>query len=393
MSDDFDKPLTWQMQWQPQAQDGQQQEQAQGKAGSQSQSQSQSQGSDSDDPEPRIAADETYEHDAERDAAAETMAAPAVRWLRVRHETSYRYDSEVEGAHHLAHLRPRDTATQQVRAWSLVVSPHPDAGVELASGIRETVDPWGNARQVFAHSQVHDELDVTSAFEAGISAQALPEPGTSQPWREVARDLRLHAGASAHSVSASESSEERRAERAAFDAAEFALDSSLAPRADALAKWARPAAEANTGVVELALALMHQIHDEFEYLPQSTSVTTGALEALSLRHGVCQDFAHVLIGACRSLGLAARYVSGYLLTQPPPGRPRLVGADASHAWAAVWCPPYGWLALDPTNDVPVGQDHVTLAWGRDYADVAPLRGVIRGGSGNAPRVGVTVEPL
>jgi transglutaminase-like putative cysteine protease len=194
-------------------------------------------------------------------------------------------------------------------------------------------------------------------------------------------------------VSASDASDDRRAERAAFEAAEFALDSGLAPRARALADWARPAAEANTGIVELALALMHQIHDEFEYLPQSTSVTTGALEALELRHGVCQDFAHVLIGACRSLGLAARYVSGSLLTQPPPGKPRLVGADASHAWAAVWCPPYGWLALDPTNDVPVGQDHVTLAWGRDYADVAPLRGVIRGGSGNAPRVGVTVEPL
>ena len=396
MNDDFDAPLTWQLQWLPQQigqlQDGQIQEQAQSPPpSSQSQSQSQAQGSDNDDLEPRTAAEESYEHDDELDRAAETMAAPAVRWLRVRHETSYRYDSEVEGAHHLAHLRPRDTATQQIRAWSLVIAPHPDAGVDLASGIRETFDPWGNARQIFAHSQVHDELDVTSAFEAGISAQELPPSGTSQPWREVARDLRLHAGASAHSVS--EASDERRAERAAFEAAEFALDSSLAPRAKALADWARPAAEANAGIVELALALMHQIHDEFEYLPQSTSVTTGALEALSLRHGVCQDFAHVLIGACRSLGLAARYVSGYLLTQPPPGKPRLVGADASHAWAAVWCPPYGWLALDPTNDVPVGQDHVTLAWGRDYADVAPLRGVIRGGSGNAPRVGVTVEPL
>jgi transglutaminase-like putative cysteine protease len=395
MPDDFEAPMTWPLQWQPQqigqSQDGQIQEQAQSPAPPRSQSQSQ--GFDSDDPEPRAAAEESYEHDAERDLAAETMAAPAVRWLRVRHETSYRYDSEVEGAHHLAHLRPRDTATQQIRAWSLVVAPHPDAGVELASGIRETFDPWGNARQVFAHSQVHDELDVTSAFEAGISAQALPVAGTSQPWREVARDLRLHAGASAHAASAGEGSDERRAERAAFEAAEFALDSTLAPRAQALAEWARPAAEANSGVVELALALMHQIHDEFEYLPQSTSVSTGALEALSLRHGVCQDFAHVLIGACRSLGLAARYVSGYLLTQPPPGKPRLVGADASHAWAAVWCPPHGWLALDPTNDVPVGQDHVTLAWGRDYADVAPLRGVIRGGSGNAPRVGVTVEPL
>jgi len=389
MNDDPDTPAAGPLRWLPQqlaqSQDVQQQEQAQ--------SQSQGGGSDDDDPAPRAAADDAYEHDAERDLAAEAMAAPPVRWLRVRHETSYRYDSEVEGAHHLAHLRPRDTATQQIRAWSLVVSPHPDAGVELASGIRETVDPWGNARQVFAHSQVHDELDVISAFEAGISASPLPPPGTSQPWREVALDLRLHAGASVHGVQADAAPDDRRAERAAFEAAEFALDSSLAPRAPELAEFARVDAQAHDGVFELALALMHRIHAEFEYLPQSTSVTTGALEALSLRHGVCQDFAHVLIGACRSLGLAARYVSGYLLTQPPPGRPRLVGADASHAWAAVWCPPHGWLALDPTNDVVVGQDHVTLAWGRDYADVAPLRGVIRGGSGNAPRVGVTVEPL
>ena len=319
MNDDFDPPLNGPMRWLPQpltqSQDGQSQELAQSPEAapgqSQSQSQTQSQDFDGDDPAPRTERDDSYEHDAERDLAVETMSAPAVRWLRVRHETSYRYDSEVEGAHHLAHLRPRDTATQQVRAWSLVVTPHPDAGVDLASGIRETVDPWGNARQVFAHSQVHDELDVTSAFEAGVSAQALPDPGTSQPWRAVARDLRLQAGASAHGVHASDSSDERRAERAAFEAAEFALDSALAPRAKVLADWARPTAEANTGIVELALALMHQVHDEFEYLPQSTSVTTGALEALALRHGVCQDFAHVLIGACRSLGLAARYVKFY----------------------------------------------------------------------------------
>ncbi len=320
-------------------------------------------------------------------AEVEIEVLPAVRWLRVRHQTNYHYDSEVEGAQHLAHLRPRDTATQQVRSWVLAVSPHPDPGVDLASGIRETVDPWGNARQVFAHSQVHDELDVTSMFEAGVAASPLPEPGTSRAWREVARDLRLYAGARAHAPQA------RTEDHDLFEAAEFTLDSSLAPRARALADWARASSEAHAGIVELALDLMHRIHDEFEYLPQSTSVTTGALEALTLRHGVCQDFAHVLIGACRSLGLAARYVSGYLLTRPPPGKPRLVGADASHAWAAVWCPPYGWIALDPTNDVPAGQDHVTLAWGRDYADVAPLRGVIRGGSGNAPRVAVTVEPI
>ena len=412
-------PLQWQSDWTGQQQAQTEPSQSQSQPGPQSQSQSQSQSQDGPASPgqtaaaaapalaPREARLEAGRGTARRyegptvpgvDSAAGASASPlpAVRWLRVRHETSYRYDCEVEGAHHLAHLRPRDTATQQVRAWSLVVSPQPDAGVDLAGGIRETIDPWGNARQAFAHSQVHDELDVTASFEAGIRATPLPAPGSSQPWREVARELRLNAGASRHASpapGASVSAAQREAAHAAFEAAEFALDSGLAPRAQALADWAAPAAAANAGVLELAVALMHQIHDEFEYLPQSTSVTTGALEALALRHGVCQDFAHVLIGACRSLGLAARYVSGYLLTQPPPGRPRLVGADASHAWAAVWCPPHGWIALDPTNDVPAGQDHVTLAWGRDYADVAPLRGIIRGGSGNAPRVAVTVEPI
>jgi transglutaminase-like putative cysteine protease len=327
------------------------------------------------------------------DDAAEAGAAPAVRWLRVRHQTRYRYDAAVDGAHHLAHLRPRDTAAQQVRAWSLVVAPQPDAGVDLPSGIRETIDAWGNARQAFAHSRAHDELEVTSAFEAGVGPQHVPAPGTSQPWRAVAYDLRLQAGARTHGARPDPAPQAARDPHAVLEAVEFALDSALAPRARALADWARPAAEANGGVAELALALMHRVHAEFEYRPQSTSVSTGALEALALRHGVCQDFAHVLIGACRSLGLAARYVSGYLLTRPPPGTPRLVGADASHAWAAVWCPPFGWLALDPTNGVVVGQDHVTLAWGRDYADVAPLRGVIRGGSATAPQVSVTVEPL
>jgi transglutaminase-like putative cysteine protease len=160
-----------------------------------------------------------------------------------------------------------------------------------------------------------------------------------------------------------------------------------------LAALGREAFTPGASVVSGALALMHLIHDRFDYEPLATTVATRAPEALEQQRGVCQDFAHVMIGACRSLGLAARYVSGYLLTQPPPGQPRLVGADASHAWVQVWCPTQGWLALDPTNAVPAGTDHVTLAWGRDYADVAPLRGVIRGGGQAQPKVGVTVEPL
>ena len=302
------------------------------------------------------------------------------RWLRVRHETAYAYDGEVEGACHLAHLRPRDTAWQQVRGWSLQVNPRPDAGVNLASGVRETLDPWGNARQAFAHSQVHDRLEVISGFEAGLEVPTAPDPGADSAWRDVAKSLRYHARIS-------------RDDAEVFEAAEFTLSSPLAPAADALADWAAPVAQSAVGTAELALALMHRVHGEFTYRPFSTSVATGALDALAKRHGVCQDYAHVMIGALRALGLAARYVSGYLCTYPKEGAHGLVGADASHAWVSVWCPPLGWLALDPTNDVVVALDHVTLAWGRDYEDVAPLRGVIRGGGTAPPHVAVTVEPI
>jgi transglutaminase-like putative cysteine protease len=299
----------------------------------------------------------------------------------VRHETQYAYDDEVEGACHLAHLRPRETALQQVRGWSLRVEPRPDAGASLASGIRETLDPWGNARQAFAHSRVHDSLSVTTTFEAGLDEPPAPDPASGLLWREVRQALRYHARVS-------------RSDAEAFEAAEFTLSSPLAPAADALADWAAPVAQSTPGIVGLALALMHRVHDEFTYKPFSTSVATGALEALAQRQGVCQDYAHVMIGALRALGLAARYVSGYIRTYPKEnGSARLVGADASHAWVSVWCPPLGWLALDPTNDVPVALDHVTLAWGRDYEDVAPLRGVIRGGGNTPPRVAVTVEEL
>jgi transglutaminase-like putative cysteine protease len=191
----------------------------------------------------------------------------------------------------------------------------------------------------------------------------------------VAQSLRYHAGA-VHS-----------------EAVEFSLPSQFAPRSAALAAFGRLAFTPGRTLADGAMALMAQVYERFEYQPLSTTVHTRATEALAQSRGVCQDFAHVMIGACRSLGLAARYVSGYLLTQPAAGQPRLVGADASHAWVAVWCPEQGWLALDPTNCVRAGADHVTLAWGRDYGDVAPLRGVIRGGGRAQPRVAVTVEPV
>jgi transglutaminase-like putative cysteine protease len=314
------------------------------------------------------------------------MSDHDIRWLRVVHETVYQYDSAVELAHHVAHLSPRATDTQLVRDWSLSIDPAPDEWVALAAAEEEPVshtaprtqlsfDHWGNSRITFSHSRVHERLSVCSCFEAGITPTLAPDPENSPPWEDVAESLRYHAGA-VHS-----------------EAVEFTLPSRFAPRAPQLAAFGRLAFTPGRSLIGGALALMHLVYERFEYKPLSTSVNTSALEALAQSRGVCQDFAHVMIGACRSLGLAARYVSGYLLTQPPPGQPRLVGADASHAWVAVWCPEQGWVALDPTNDVPTGMDHVTLAWGRDYGDVAPLRGVIRGGGRALPRVAVTVEPM
>jgi transglutaminase-like putative cysteine protease len=287
----------------------------------------------------------------------------------VTHATRYDYDAAVEVAHHSAWLRPRDTELQQVQRWDLQIDPPPDGTVQ------ESADAFGNWRHGFSHSRVHDRLTVTSRFQALLAVPPDLDATLSPPWEEVARALRYRAGVTQP------------------DAVEFVLPSHFAPHAPELAAYAADLFTPGRPLLLAALALMHRIHARMQYKPHSTDVATDALQALAQGQGVCQDFAHLMIGAMRSLGLAARYVSGYLLTHPPEGQPRLVGADASHAWVAVWCPLHGWVALDPTNDVPVGQDHVTLAWGRDYADVAPLRGVIRGGGTAPPVVGVTVEPV
>jgi transglutaminase-like putative cysteine protease len=289
--------------------------------------------------------------------------------LAVRHETRYDYDRPVEVAHHSAWLRPRDTELQQVSRWLLEIDPQPEDGVQ------ESRDAFGNWRHGFSHARVHEALTVVSSFQVRLAEPPRLDVGSSPPWEEAAQALRYRAGLTQP------------------DAVEFVLPSMFSPRDPLLADYARDLFTPGRPLLSAAIALMHRIHVRMEFNPRATDVATNALQALAKGQGVCQDFAHLMIGAMRSLGLAARYVSGYLLTQPPPGQPRLVGADASHAWVAVWCPLHGWVALDPTNDCLIGQDHVTLAWGRDYADVAPLRGVIRGGGNAPPVVGVTVEPV
>lgn len=306
----------------------------------------------------------------------------SLRRLRVRHETRYVYGAPVELAHHMAHLRPRDTAWQTVRDFRLLVSPEPEGG---AAGIQESLDPWGNWRAVFSHDRVHAKLVVSASFVAELRLPAPWSAALSPAW-ELARDrLRYRVGV--------EGCEEGQEEPGFDPATEFALASAYAPATHALADFALTEFTPGRPLLDAADALMRRIHRDFDYKPLATSVATRAPEALERRQGVCQDFAHVMIGAMRSIGLAARYVSGYLLTQPPPGQERLVGADASHAWVAVWCPVQGWVAFDPTNAICAGLDHVTVAWGRDYTDVAPLRGVIRGGGVAVPQVAVTVEPF
>ena len=300
------------------------------------------------------------------------MSDPAGRVLSVRHETHYHYDDPVEVAHHSAHLRPRDTEQQQVLDWQLQIKPEPEGG---RSAVQESRDAFGNWRHGFNHATVHERLSVVSTFRVRALEAPAPDVAASPPWEEVAEALHYRAGATQP------------------DAVEFVLGSTFAPAHPLLLAFGEGLFEPGRPLLDVAEALMHRVHERMRYQSNSTDVATDALQALEQGRGVCQDFAHIMIGAWRARGLAARYVSGYLLTKPPPGQPRLVGADASHAWVAVWCPLNGWIALDPTNDIHAGADHVTLAFGRDYADVAPLRGVIRGGGSTPPRVAVTVEPV
>lgn len=290
--------------------------------------------------------------------------------LRILHTTTYRYQGSVDLAQHMVHLSPVDTPTQTVRSHTLTISPEPAAR-------SQTTDAFGNLRTFFSLQAPHEVLTVTADSRVDTRAPApLPDDPAwqTQTWEAVRDHFRYRA-------------------RAPYDpASEFLFASPHVPRDDAFTAFARPAFAGGLPMLSAVRALMERIHSGLTYETASTEVNTPALVALAQGKGVCQDFAHIMTGCLRSLGLPARYVSGYLLTQPPPGQPRLIGADASHAWVALWCPGLGWIDVDPTNDLQPGAGHITLAWGRDYGDVCPLRGVILGGGGHAVEVAVTVMP-
>ena len=294
--------------------------------------------------------------------------------LEVEHETRYGYAAPVTQAQHLAYLQPLQDGRQQPLQHELQIEPTP------LQRLHDT-DAYGNARVLFALDQPHRELRVCARSRVALTPrEAAIDAAVSPCWEDVRRRLRYEAGAR-------------------YDAAvEFVQPSPYVPRLHALRDYGLACFGAGVPVAAGALQLMHRIHADFEFRAASTEVDTPLLEAFERRRGVCQDFAHLMIGALRMLGLAARYVSGYLLTTPPPGQDKLLGADASHAWVQLYCPdtpglPGAWLELDPTNDLVPDTHHVRLALGRDYGDVTPLRGVIRGGGRHTLDVRVNTRSL
>ena len=297
--------------------------------------------------------------------------------LRITHDTRYEYEPAVQTALHVAHLVPPPTRCQERAESRLEVDPTP-------ATLTETLDIYRNVRAFFEVDAAHDHLHVRATSLVNTWA---PEPVDSQlGWDAVQDAFVYRRGAQWH------------------PAAEFIYPSIHVHPGALFADYARPSFAPGRPLIDAARELMQRVHAEFTYRADSTEINTPAAVALERRMGVCQDFSHVMLACLRSLGLPARYVSGYLLTQPPPGMPRLVGSDASHAWVSVFLPDvaaraggHGWYDLDPTNcrdgwGSP-GEDFIRLAVGRDYADISPMRGVLHGSGKHKLDVGVTVEPF
>jgi transglutaminase-like putative cysteine protease len=269
---------------------------------------------------------------------------------RIEHTTTYTYDAEVTGSYGQFHLRPRDLPWQTCQAHEVVIDPQP------ADLFRHT-DLYGNVESYFHVVTPHTALRVLAVSVVDVERAELDPAALAQPWEQARPSARPE-------------------EPDAWEATDFTFPSPYVEIPDGMAEYARASFPAGRPSGEAAVDLMQRVNSDFTYKSGSTTVSTSVSTLLRNRTGVCQDFAHVMISGLRSLGLAGRYVSGYLATRPPVGRPRLVGADASHAWVGCWVPGAGWLYLDPTNRRVIDEAHATVAWGRDYGDVPPVKGVI-----------------
>ncbi len=286
----------------------------------------------------------------------------------IRHITTYRYAAPVASAACVLRLLPRDEPGQTVLDSGLEISPNP-------AETHSSIDAFGNRVATVRIDAAHRELRIAALSRISVNRQAPPAPGLTPAWEQIRNAAQtsrsLAQDSPAHFLYASRQ---------------------VALNGDAAA-WCAESFAPNRPMLEAAVELMGRIRRDFKYEKDATEVTTTVAEAFASRKGVCQDFAHVMIAGLRGLGLPAAYVSGYIRTLPPPGKPRLEGADASHAWVSVWCgAEFGWLGLDPTNDQLIGDDHVVVARGRDYADVSPIDGVFIGSGDHELSVSVDVKP-
>jgi len=288
---------------------------------------------------------------------------------QITHSTKYDYADAVSLSHNIARLRPRDDGTRQIcLRHELSVLPAP-------SDRSDSLDYFGNHVSYFSLQESHNHLTITGRSDVEVTAMARPDFALGSSWEEV-RDKILASA-----------DPETRAAR------EFTFDSRYVIRSAELAQYALGSFEASQPFLECVLDLTHRIYHEFEFLPGATKVGTPIADVLRMRKGVCQDFTHLQLGCLRSLGFSARYVSGYIVTTPPPGRPRLQGADVSHAWVGVFAPGLGWIDFDPTNGLIPSDAHITVGWARDYDDIGPVRGVVVGGRRQHLDVSVDVAPL
>ena len=289
----------------------------------------------------------------------------------VAHETRYDYAEPVGLSRQLVRLRPRQLPWQSYEDFRLDITPEPDA-------LTEGIDAFGNPVVSMSIENNHASLAVRASYWATLHERPVPRDDDTLPWEQARDRFSYRAGV--------------RLDPEDFLATRFLFESTRVRNKREIAAWAAPCFPPGAPVLACVRALCQRIHAELVFDPEATTVSTPVTEVFRRKRGVCQDFAHLMLSCLRSLGIPGRYVSGYLLTRPPPGRPRLVGADASHAWVSVYCPGHGWVDLDPTNATLVGTEHITLGWGRDYDDVSPLRGVLLGGGSHTATISVTVAP-
>jgi transglutaminase-like putative cysteine protease len=286
----------------------------------------------------------------------------------ITHTTTYDYVGDVSVSHHLLRLTPRHDSKQNCLAHKLTIVPGPGT-------VSAHRDYFGNATHFIGVETPHQQLVIQSRSRVAVGLAFIPEPLETPAWETVrARCRDDHAGQ-------------------ALEAHEFTYPSPLAPMADEFADYAKASLTPARPVLDAVTDLTRRIHEDFTFDPAATTVTTPVAEVFRDRRGVCQDFAHFQIACLRSLGLPARYVSGYLETDPPPGQPKLRGVDASHAWVSFFCPSIGWIDVDATNNCLPSLRHITIGWGRDYGDVCPVRGVLVGGQNQTLHVSVDVNAL